>query len=92
MAGQILNSDQAAKLFGRSINTVRAWLSRGLPATRAEGGARKYQIDAGVLLDWLIAEALKTAPAARQAAVSRMMATKPAGPTPMKRSGAKSGR
>jgi phage terminase Nu1 subunit (DNA packaging protein) len=70
MAGQILNSDQVAKLLGRSITTVRAWLSRGLPATRSESGARQYQIDAGVLVDWLIAEALKAAPAARQAPAS----------------------
>jgi phage terminase Nu1 subunit (DNA packaging protein) len=57
MAGRIVSLSAAAELFDVSVNTVKAWLRRGMPATKKQDSRRDLQIDPAVVLAWHCAEA-----------------------------------
>jgi phage terminase Nu1 subunit (DNA packaging protein) len=79
MQGEILNLDQASRVFGRSVNTLRSWINQGCPASRADNAKRNWQIRGDEFLEWRERQAFE--------AGQRSVGAAPAAPPPAEQAG-----
>jgi phage terminase Nu1 subunit (DNA packaging protein) len=58
---KIVNRSELAEIFGKSLPTVSAWITRGCPVVERGGRGREWQFDTAAVHDWLMTNAVAAA-------------------------------